>query len=415
MRSLPSIRLARAISCLLLAAAVSACSIFTKQDREYLGAKATAPLKIPPDLSAPRPNPETQIPPLPKGDGGGAPATGLDVPPQVALESNDINVMRDGALRWLLVQSSEDDLWQRVKGFWVKDDIALAYDNSDFYVMETGWVAPGAARGQPADAGTKDGGARVRFRVRLVQFPDEDGTELYLTAYDRKQAPDGGAGAQPARTADTVLEDRMLKRLVEYLGGPSVNAAKLLTQSAPRKIASLADDKGQGLFLTLELAPEMAWRHVAEAVDRLGYMVIGHAREKKYDLEGASGAGPAGGDQAKAKTGAGARGKGKSTLQPPGHRDAADHESKDYDQYGHKYLISTSLPQAKPEKKESKGWFSWLFFSHSDTPAVAPDITLSLAPTGKAASRLTTGDDPSTGAKTQKDRKILKDLYESLD
>lgn len=393
MRSVSSTRLARAIPCLLLAAAIGGCSILMKKDTEYRKAEPAPPLKIPAGLSTPRPNPETEIPKLPSGRDKGAPVTGLDVPPDLSLESNDITVVSDGALHWLLVQASEDDLWQRVKDFWKENDIALAYENGKYYLMETGWAAPRrAAAGSPGD--------RIKYRVRLVQFPDEDGTELYLNAYTRGQAPD----------LDASLGSGMLTRLAKYLGGPGVNTAKLLTRPAAQKVAALEDDKDRGLFLKLDRSPEMAWRHVAQAVARLGYAVVGQTREKKYDVKG-GGTRREKGDRAKdRKT---RMGEGKRGLS--GRRGKADQTDQDYDEYGHRYLISTSLPTSKAERKQDKGWFSWLFFSHSDTVTVTPDFTLSLAPAGSTASRLTVGDDPSAGAGTEKDRKILNRIYESLD
>lgn len=408
MRSLTVTRLARATTCLLLSASVGACSIFTKQDREYLNARSAPPLKIPAGLSAPPPNPETRIPSV-QGRAKAGPDAGLDVPPELALESNDIAVVRDGSLRWLLVQSSQDDLWQRLQEFWSARRINLAYSNSKYYVMETAWTAPGGAVSASAQE-------KVKYRVRLVQFPDEDGTEVYLTTYAQRPAPDGGRGAPPVQAADAAIGNSMLKRLIVDLGGPGVNTARLKAPAAPPKIGELVDDKGQGLFLKVDRAPEMAWRHVAQALDRLGYVVIGQTREKKYDLSRAPGAGGKSDKAKTAKLGGTEMGKGKRGPSST-HRDK-DKNSYDYDQYGHQYLVLTNLPKKAPKKDADngggKGWFSWLFFSHPDVKPIAPDFTLSLAPTDRSDSRLTVGPDPSAGAKTEKDRKILKDIYGSL-
>lgn len=389
MRSVSSTCFARAIPCLLLAAAIGGCSILTKRDTEYKEAKPAPPLKIPAGLSAPRPNPETEIPKLPKGRDKGAPVTGLDLPPDLALESNDITVVSDGTLHWLLVQASEDGLWQRAKDFWKQNHIALAYENRKYYLMETGWTAAGGTAG-----------GKVKYRLRLMQFPDEDGTELYLNAYT--QAPAGGAGAS--------LGNGMLKRLAGYMGGPGVDTSGLVSRRAPRKVAALENDKDRGLFLKLDMSPEMAWRHVAQAVARQGYVVVGRTRGKQYDLKGGGGRRDEGDRATERRTrmGEGKRG-------PFRRRGKAGGQSKDYGLYGHKYLISTTLPEGEANRKQDKGWFSWLLFSHSDTAPVSPDFTLSLVPAGSAASRLTVGDDPSAGAATEKDRKILKRIYESLD
>lgn len=418
MRSL-STRLCKAIPSVLLAVVLAACSAITKPDLSYQEAKVTAPLKYPAGLSPPPVNEETRIPRLPSGRGvgeGAEPAAKLAVPPTLALESNDITVERDGALRWLLIQSSPQDLWQGVLEFWPKNGMPLTYENAELNVMETDWVTPPSS---PAGAPSADQGGptdvkppkKVKYRLRLAQFPDEDGTELYLTVRKQGGSAPAGQTSRSGPPSGTALENEMLRKLMVYLAGLGVATDRLFETLPSPSFATLVQDKHQGPSLKLSRPPEMAWRHLAQAIDRLGDVIIGHEQK------------PRAGKRKEPASGHSAPGKPSVTRKPgekgseAGERRAREDGSgvQPYDRFIHKYLIAAALPKPKAStgNEKKKGWFSWLLFGRQETTLATPDFNVTLTP-DKSATVVTVGLGSGSGVEGDKGRTLLEEIYQAL-
>ncbi len=352
-----------AVTCMFLATVVCGCTLMAKKQEEYKNARTLQPLNVPPGLTKPPPDNETLIPKasVPKTPGSAAP--NLAAPPIVALESSDIQVQSDGALYWLVVRESDDDAWLQILDFWERDGIALAYESPGHDVMETVWLSQETpdTNGQGSTSGSKASGSRTvtqnMFRVRLEHYPDTGGTDIFITCRSRGQVSGGGGGQWVPLPANPALEVDMMNRLLAFLGGSAAGTQKVtIKEPGPGYVKLIKGGAQPSLVLAKPL--DMAWRHVGQALDRIGFTLVSQ------------------------------------------------------DRLGHKYLITLGGPPPKPPKKP--GWWSRLFFSNKDNKPSVPVYSVSLTPGKDSATVVTTGVDPGTGADPGRARKILDEIYEEL-
>lgn len=267
-------------------ALLPACGAFSGNDRAYMNAQLLPPLNMPPGVSGPPPNQETSIPSIPAKDHAeqqSRSSPNIAAPPVLALESDDIQVERDGELRWLVIQESPEEVWTQARDFWIKNGFSLAYEDAKQGIMDTDWrplkAAPGG--GHTSAAAVHDEGtlrAKDTFRVRLEHFADEGGTELFLSERSIGQAPGGGGNRWVALPADPAREAEMLQKLVNYLTGSRDKVQKLFEVRPRQSFARRIERNDHGPALIVDKSSEMAWRHVGQAIDRLGYTVVAHDR-----------------------------------------------------------------------------------------------------------------------------------------
>jgi outer membrane protein assembly factor BamC len=342
--------------CVFLAVVVCGCSLMAKKQEEYVAARAMPPLKVPAGLTAPPAAHETHIP---AASGAKTPKPAqpkLDTPPIVALESSDIQLRRDGSLNWLVIRESEDDAWRQTRDFWERDGIALAYENARLGIMETAWRTQGAAE-TTGPAATPGAVVQRMFRVRLEHYADTGGTEVFISSRGRKQES-AGAGVQwVPLPANAVLEADMMNRLLVFLGGDPAGTQRVAAQAPRRGIVKRVEEGGQP-SLRVDRPLEMAWRHVGQALDRLGYAIVAQ------------------------------------------------------DRAAHKFMIT--LGGHPPAVVKKAGWLSRLFFSNKENRPAVPVYSVDLA-SGKGSGTVVTADiDPGTGADPGQDRKILDQIYGEL-
>lgn len=344
-----SSRLLKGLVCVLLAAAVCGCGLMAKKQEEYVGAQTQPPLKVPPGLATPQPDHQTRIPSPSGAKTAGSQGPDLDVPPIVALESGDIQLHSDGALNWLVIRESEDDAWRQILDFWERNAIALAYKSARLGIMETVWQTENASE-------TPGTAAQKMFRIRLEHYDDTGGTEVFVSNRNRKQVVVGEGVQWVPLPANPVLETDLMNRLLVFLGGDAAGTQKATVKAAPQGLVKAVDEGGQPALL-MDKPMAMAWRHVGQAVDRLGYAVV------------------------------------------------AD------DRAAHRYMIT--LGEHPPEVTKKAGWLSRLFFSNRDNKPSVPVYSVNLK-AGKDGTVVTTGVDPGTGADPDRARKILDQISGEL-
>ncbi len=253
-----------------LCLALSACTGGTANSRlDYKEAKPLRGLEVPPDLTAPIASGLEEIPQLD--------ATRQ----QVLSKAKGIRVQRDGVERWLLLDTSAEELWPKLHEFWPTLGLELAVDAPDVGIMETAWAEnrADAPRGFIADMVKKvfknaySADTRDKYRLRLE--PREDGkVELFLTHYGLKQevatvSEIGMETAWVVRPTDPELANEVMNRLVLFLGGSEVTAKAVLT--TPQVSASRARLEGEQLIVNEGFA--RTWRLTGIALDRLGLVV----------------------------------------------------------------------------------------------------------------------------------------------
>lgn len=160
----------------------SGCSLLpASTDDDYAKSRANPKLEEPPEISLPTPSAAYKIP--------------KSAAPKIA-ESNDakgesagaeIELKRDGSVRWLDVPRTADKLWPQILAFWKDSDTKLAESDEKLAMLETEWVESKAgipteglknllkkAVGSGSDLVLRD---KYRLRIRA----EEDVSKIFLT------------------------------------------------------------------------------------------------------------------------------------------------------------------------------------------------------------------------------------------
>lgn len=203
----------------------------------------------------------------------------------------DMQVVRDGSQRWLVVHQSPEKLWPQIKDFWQDNGFLISVDSPQSGVMETDWAENRAKI--PQDFLRKtigkvfdslySTGERDKFRTRLERGPNGT-TEIYIShrgAEEVLTGSDKSTTVWTTRPSDPGLEAEFLSRLMARLSGEEQQEAKQsvrnATMQAPR--AKLVKD-ASGNYLQVDEGFERAWRRVGLALDRVGFTVEDRDRSK---------------------------------------------------------------------------------------------------------------------------------------
>ncbi len=271
---------------LLALSVVTACSSSAKKP-VYDGAEEAEGLVVPPDLVMPQdqgtdiPNTASQYASL-SGTGPAQQATrpaGSPVPEQFP---TGIKMGRDGALRWLVINTSSDQVWEKLKGFLTKQGFELVVDNRKLGYVETNWQDPGQSQsgnwftrmvGNVSSSGMLD-----RYRVRLET--DERGLTLMFVAHHGRRELVSGEDTDQAvsdgwtwRPADPQLEVEMMQRFAIYLGVDEATALAAIPAVVPTDGLAHIVDRENDLWLQVDQVYYRAWRRTQIALDRLGLII----------------------------------------------------------------------------------------------------------------------------------------------
>jgi outer membrane protein assembly factor BamC len=284
-------------SCSSLSTAVQGKSV------DYESAKQGNQLAVPPDLTQLARQEQYVVPGSPNAPVSAlAYDLGVQTAEQVAKTNTvlpqypGMRIDQAGAQRWLVVDSTPDQLWEKVKGFWQENGFYLTQADAGTGIMETDW---GENRAKlPQDFIRKylgkvfdslyDTGTRDRFRTVFERTPDGKGTQIYITHQKMKEvysSNDKSTTAWEPATPDPELNTIFLRKLMVTLG-MSDEAAKQRVENpvqiAPPVASKLIDD---GLALQLQDGFETAWRKVSLAINTAGFTVIDRNRSAgQYDV-----------------------------------------------------------------------------------------------------------------------------------
>jgi len=297
---------------LALAFGLSSCSsvdgVLPDKKVEYKRERqAERNLEIPPDLTSDRINDRMSVPDtfggvstsytefvtdrkLRDADGGARSAVGGSVLPSI----QDVEVRRDGDVRWLLVNSPVEDVWPRVIDFWQQNGILMAEENPTVGIMRTSWLENRAeiSRDIITDTirtvfdGLYEAGTRDQYRVRLERT-NTDMTEIYMTHFGMEEQviQDSGGGVQNTvwvpRERDPDLEIEMMRQLMVFLGAADERARAQLASGKQRKVSrSQMMKTDDGVQLLIDESFSRAWRLIGLALDRVGFAVEDRDRSK---------------------------------------------------------------------------------------------------------------------------------------
>ena len=292
------------VSLLLASAlAVAGCSTFNDlletRKVDYKSAGRLPPLEIPPDLTRPSQDERFLVPDAPSGSTTysayskeratrSATAANPDLLPKI----ENVRVERAGTQRWLVAQSTPEELWPVVKEFWQELGFIVNMEVREAGVMETDWaenrakIDDGVIRNllSKVIGSTAMNAERDKFRTRLEPGANAKSTEIYISHRGLVEVAESRAAEartiwQP-RPADPELEAEMLRRLMVRLGVQEARAKAGVEQASitPRARISRAQD-GSGR-LAIDDQFDRAWRRVGLALDRVGFTVEDRDRSK---------------------------------------------------------------------------------------------------------------------------------------
>ncbi len=292
----------------LIVIGLTACSSYNVDDVlpdkkvEYKRERqAERDLEIPPDLTSDRVNDRMAVPDSSGGlstsyteyvtdrqlrgveDGSPRVATGGVLP-----SVKDIQVERDGDVRWLLVDANVDEVWDRVVNFWQENGILMLEEDPTVGIMRTSWLENRAeiSRDMITDSirkvfdGLYETGTRDQYRVRLERTGD-DRTEIYMTHFGMEEqvVQSSGGGVENTvwvpRPRDPELEIEMMRRLMVFLGAADERARSQLAAGRQAKEArsQLVKARDGTTQLRIDESFSRAWRLIGLALDRVGFAV----------------------------------------------------------------------------------------------------------------------------------------------
>lgn len=277
-------------SILTVAMGMAGCSMIQENKIDYRSASRGTSLEVPPDLTQLAPDPRYNLP-------GGAVSANALLASQVqrgnessiaANQMADVQIHREGGVRWLSVPREADVLWQPVRQFWLDNGFALVLDQPQVGILETDWAENRAKLPQDFIRNTLgrvldsfySTGERDKFRTRLERRAD-GGTDIFIThrgMVENYTSTTRENTVWEPRAADPELETEFLRRLMVALGVSEEQSraiAQAQGQGAGAAVAapvSVIQLNGQPA-LEIPDGFDRAWRRVGAALDRTGFTV----------------------------------------------------------------------------------------------------------------------------------------------
>ncbi|HUH87493.1 MAG TPA: outer membrane protein assembly factor BamC [Pusillimonas sp.] len=195
--------------------------------------------------------------------------------------SDHVRVMRDGNIRWLVVDQPAEDVYPKIIDFWGEQGFTIYSQNARAGLIETDWAENRAkvpegwiksALGGILDS-VFDSGERERFRTRLERV--NGATEVYISHDHMVETgtADNSGFKWIEGKEDPGLNAAMLARLMVFLGTDINRAQSLVTQAEANKGVQVQRPVEDQASLHLNESFDRAWRRVGVAIDSAGFSV----------------------------------------------------------------------------------------------------------------------------------------------
>lgn len=369
------------LSLCLIAVAVAGCGALETKKIDYKSAGKAPTLEVPPDLTAPNQSDRFALPET--GSRGSATLStynaereykpGAGDSRDVLMKADNITVQRAGDERWLVIKNANaDELWPKLRNFWIEMGFVLDQDSPAIGVMETDWAEDRAKLPQDFVRSTigrvLDGlysvPERDKFRTRIEQGDNSGSIDVFVShrrmveIYENESESTTVWQPQPA---DPELEAEILRRMMVYLGAEQAYAETQVDKEARPEQARIVDATGTPALL-VDDAYARAWRRVGLALDRIGFTV-----QDRNRAEG-------------------------------------------------NYFVRYIDPQADNESKKSKSWLSSLaFWQDDETPTEnGGEFRVQVADAGNDQARVTVQSKDGAAIAPATSRKIIQLLHEQL-
>lgn len=272
--------------------ALAGCSTFGEltgqtDSIQYKSTVSGDPLSIPPDLTKANQNPHYQAPEgtakfsdYVAGQQAQQNASPAD---RVLPNQSGIQVMRDGTLRWLVVDQPAEKIYPRVIEFWGEQGFTLQSQDASTGLIQTDWAENRAkipegwlrsALGKVLDQ-VFDSGERDRFTTRLERVNGK--TEIYISHQHMEETPtsDGTAFKWIYGKEDPGVNAAMLARLMVSLGTDVQRAQAQVAhaEAGPTDTAAAPQLSDGQASVTLSESFDRAWRRVGVALDSARFTI----------------------------------------------------------------------------------------------------------------------------------------------
>ncbi len=262
---------------------------------DYKSVVRTDPLSIPPDLTQAANDPRYRAP----ASGtttysqfqqqGQALAAAKGAPQNTNQASvlptrSDMRVMRDGDLRWLVVDMPADKVFSMAADFWTETGFTLDVTDPKAGLLVTNWAENRAkipesfirqALGKVLE-GLWDSGTRDKFSTR-VERVGPNRTEVYISHKHMEEKDYSTQGQVNVRwfngKEDPGLNSAMLARMMVFFGEDVDGARKKMAQAQAPAEAAKVIATGDKTSLNLAEPFDRAWRRVGVALDSGGFAV----------------------------------------------------------------------------------------------------------------------------------------------
>jgi outer membrane protein assembly factor BamC len=208
-------------------------------------------------------------------------------------EQSGIRYEHEGPNAWLVLKGTKEQIWPRIREFWLKTGFVLVEDKPELGIMETEWaenranIPKGTIRNllSKVFAAAYTSGTRDKFRVRVEEVPEKETLELFITHRGMVERVVGGdlsseGSVWEVRPSDPDLEATMLKRLMVQLGVPKSQASSVLASAEKQQANAQLQMDGERASVVLLKDFSRAWRLVGLALDRVSFTVVDRNRSK---------------------------------------------------------------------------------------------------------------------------------------
>lgn len=264
---------------------------------DYKSVVRTDPLTIPPDLTQAASDPRYRAPASGSTtysqfqQQGQAQAAAKNAPQNTAQSAvlptrSDMRVMRDGDLRWLVVDMPADKVFSMAADFWTETGFTLDVTDPKAGLLVTNWAENRAkipesyirqALGKVLE-GLWDSGTRDKFSTRIERV-SANRTEVYISHKHMEEKDYSTQGQVNVRwyngKEDPGLNSAMLARMMVFFGEDVDGARKKMAQAqapaSPEAAKVIATAEKTSMVLAEPF--DRAWRRVGVALDSGGFAV----------------------------------------------------------------------------------------------------------------------------------------------
>lgn len=271
-----------------------------KKKTDYREASEAPTLEVPPDLTSSSIDDGLVVPDIAPASGSASLSdyrrervnTQTIRTSAVLPKQDNIRVMRDKSTHWLVIQGTAQEVWPRMREFWLQSGMLIKREDPRIGILETDWAENRADI--PQDFITRNisklfdsiysAATRDKYRVRLEQGSEPGTTELYLTHRGAEEVINESTGSSTIwkpRPSDPELEVEMLRRIMVFFGVEENKAQNQFASSQNRvDRAVLTQGVNGDATLTVKDDFARAWRRTGLALDRVGFTVEDRDRSR---------------------------------------------------------------------------------------------------------------------------------------